>query len=286
MKPVSQPVIPPQPAVEIYGVQDLALFKTHTRDTYRATFGVEAPPYDPSRLTKTWFDSTADTSQPENVSVYKVVARGASGNWIVRQMVIPSAEAAAVNLPGAVRYPPYTAVPTKAVRTAPGDLTPQPVNPDYLSTQAQARRLKVEVGATDVREEPAMSGGFGIAYPAEEGRRLWEVIFKGNGVNAGLLLKNRYTQGIGSPGRWDLSQAEPLWVPDPPAPTGTDDLRSLREVPVRDLLPNEALRATLMGVSVVRTDLLQESAKALGQFTTDDRAILLAIYRAVVPERG
>jgi hypothetical protein len=281
-KPVSQPVVPPQPAAEVYGIQELALFKSYNRDTYRATFGQEAPPYDPSRQPKAWFDSTADTSQPDNIAVYKVVGRGANGNWAIRQLVIPASEAAAVNLPGAVKYPPYTVEPTRAVRTGPGGLPPVPTNPDYLSTHAQASALMVEVGGTAVVEEPPMGGGFGIVYPPDEPRRMWQVIFKGYGVNAGLLLKNRHAQGVGAPGRWDLSQTEPVWVPDPPAPTGLDDPRPLREMPVRDLLPNEILQPGLAGVNVVRSDLRQETAKALGQFTPADRAMLEAVFQAVV----
>ena len=278
--PASLPVIPPQPAQEIYGVQDLALFKTYTRETYRAAFGQEPAPYDPARPPKSWFDSTADTSHPENVSVYRVVARSANG-WAVRQLVVPAAEAAAVNLPGPVRYPAYAVAPAKAVRTAPGDLTPQPVNPDYLSTQAQALVLMVEIGGTAVVEEQAMGGGFGIAFAPDEPRRLWEVVFRGFRTNAGLLLKNRNAQGVGAPGRWDLSEQEPVWVSDPPPPTGLEDSRPARDVPVRDLLPNEALQTTLMGVSVVRTDLRDERAKGLGQFTAEDRAMLVAVYQAV-----
>ena len=73
--PVSQPVVPAQPNQELYSVQDLALFKTYSRDSYRAAFGLEAPAYDPARLLKSWFDSTVDVSDPGNVAVYHVVAR-------------------------------------------------------------------------------------------------------------------------------------------------------------------------------------------------------------------
>jgi hypothetical protein len=282
MRPVSQPVVPPQPPAEFYGVQELALFKTYTRETYRAAFGVEAPPYDPSRIAQTWFDSTADTSRPDNVMVYRIVARDANG-WSVRQLVIPASEAASVNLPGAPRYPPYVVAPSKAVRTAPGGLTPQPVNPDYLSTHSQALELMFEVGGMSIVEEPAMGGGFGIYYPPDEPRRLWHIVIQGRGVNAGLLLKNRNARGVGAPGRWNLSGEEPEWIPDPPPPGGLDDTRPARELPVRDLLPNEVLHSTLMGVVVRRTDLAQPGP---GQFTTQDRAMLEAIYRAVARPDG
>jgi hypothetical protein len=70
-KPISQPVVAVQPNQQYYGTQELSLFKTFSRDTYLATFGVQAPAYDPSRLIKSWFDSTVDLSDPGNVVVYK-----------------------------------------------------------------------------------------------------------------------------------------------------------------------------------------------------------------------
>ena len=281
-QPVSKPVVPAQPNKEFYGVQELALFRTYSRESFRSAFGREAPPFDPDRPAKHWFDSTADTSHPENVVVYKVAARLANGFWGVRQLVMPASEACSVNLPGAVSYPPYIVKPTLATRTGPGGLIPQPLNAEYLSTYEEAERMRTEVGGSGVVEEIALGGGFGTYFPSSEDRRLWEVVIGGRRVNAGYLLKSRHAQGIGAPGRWDLSGETPVWVPDPPAPTGVDDRRPAREVPVRDLLPNEQLQATLTGVGVVRTDLRQEAGKALGQFTPEDRALLLAIYQAVV----
>ena len=79
--PVSQPVIPPQPNQLYYGVSALALFQTFTRETYLSAFGIQAPSYDPTRVIKTWFDSTVDTSNPSNVALYTVVAQAQNGNW-------------------------------------------------------------------------------------------------------------------------------------------------------------------------------------------------------------
>ena len=62
---VSQPVVPAQPSTQFYTIQDLALFKSYSRDSYRAAFAAEAPAYDPTRLRKSWFDSTVDVSSPE-----------------------------------------------------------------------------------------------------------------------------------------------------------------------------------------------------------------------------
>jgi len=197
-------------------------------------------------------------------------------------MVLPAVEAAAINLPGSLRYPSYVVPPTNAVRTGPGGLAPQPVNADYLSLHADALDIMFQIGGSGVSEEPAMVGGFAISYPADEPRRMWQVAFHDRQVNAGLLVKNRNANGVGSPGKWDLTHQEPVWVPDPVAATAPADGRTWRDVPVRDLLPNEALQATLMGIGVVRTDRRLESNKQTGQFTPEDRALLQAIHQALV----
>ncbi len=105
---------------------------------------------------------------------------------------------------------------------------------------------------------------------------------RGQSVNVGALLLTRNAQGVGAPGHWDVSSPQPVWVPDPPAPTGEDDTRPPRAMPVRDLLPNEQLYTGMMGIlGVVRTDLQQTANEASGQFTPDDRTLLRQIYLAV-----
>ncbi len=270
--PVSRPTIPAQPNLLAYGVAELALFKSYTRDSYLAAFGVQAPAWDPSRVRKTWFDSTVDTSDPSNVAVYKVFAADANGVWGFRQMVMPAWEAATVNLPGAVTYPPYTVAPTQV--TSGGS----PVNPNYLSLESDARALMAALGGSGLVQETGNSV-FPIVYPALEPRRIWDFVVNGVLVNAGTLLLAQNANGIGAPGKWDTSKGEPVWIPAPPPPTGADDMRPAREMPVRDLLPNEKLQPGLMGVSVIRTDLQQQQAVQEGQFTADDRATLQQIYR-------
>ena len=122
ISPVSQPVVPAQPSTEFYSIQDLALFKAYSRESYRAAFGVEAAAYDPARLRKSWFDSSVDLSDPDNVAVYRVVAQDQNGNGILRQMVMPAQEAATVNLPGAIQYP---SVHRGAYARHPGRVRPQ-----------------------------------------------------------------------------------------------------------------------------------------------------------------
>ena len=152
--PVSYAMVPAQPDKEFYGLQELALFQSFTRDSYRAKFGVEAPAFDPAKAIKQWFDSAADTSLPENVVVYKVAGRKADGSYSFRQLVIPAADAASVNLPGVQHFPLHVIAPTNAKRTGPGKLTPQSLNPDYLSSLEEAQQLMREMGGSAVVEEP------------------------------------------------------------------------------------------------------------------------------------
>ncbi|MBZ5632810.1 MAG: hypothetical protein LAO55_06725 [Acidobacteriia bacterium] len=272
--PVSEPMVPAQPSAESYSVQDLALFKSYSRQSYRAAFGIEAPAYDPSRLRKSWFDSTVDVSDPSNVAVYRVASQDQNGNAILRQIVIPAQEAAMVNLPGAIQYPPYIVAPTSATRDG------SSINPVYLSLESDAQDLMKELGGNNLRQEELPP--FTADYSSDEPRRPWEFLVRGSPVNVGALLLSRNAQGIGSPGHWDLSSPQPVWMPDPPAPTGADDTRSPREMPVRNLLPNEKLFTGLMGIQgVQRTDLQLTSDEASGKFTPDDRATLRLIYQAV-----
>jgi hypothetical protein len=272
--PVSQPAVPAQPNQEIYSVQDLALFKTYSRDSYRTAFGLEAAAYDPTRLLKGWFDSTVDLSDPGNVAVYRVVGQDPSGHGILQQMVMPAQEAATVNLSGAIQYPPYVVAPTLATRG--GSL----LNPIYLSLESEAQALMTQLGGSNLQQEDLPS--FPATYPADEPRRQWYFLVQGQPVNVGALLLTRNAQGVGAPGQWDLSTGQPVWVSAPPAPTGEDDTRPPRQMPVRDLLANEQLYTGLMGIlGVVRTDLQNAADDASGEFTADDRAMLRMIYLAV-----
>ena len=270
--PVSQPSAPPQPDLAYYGTEALILFRSFTRDTYQAAFGVSAPPYDPSRVIKTWFDSTADTSNPNNVAIYKTLTQVSPGVWGLQQMVLPALEAASVNLTGAITYPPYVAAPTQATRGGSG------INGLYLSLSIDALALMAEIGGTSIVDEGA-TAVFPIVYPAGELRRAWDIMFKGTPLNVGLLLAAQYAQGVGAPGHWDTSGSDAVWVPDPPAPTGIDDTRPPRPMPMRDLLPNEVFKTGLMGVGITRTDLQQAANQASGEFTADDRATLQQIYQ-------
>ena len=179
---------------------------------------MEAPAYDPARLRKSWFDSTVDVSDPDNVAVYRIVAQDQNGNGILRQIVMPAQEAATVNLPGAIQYPPYVVAPTLATRGG------SSLNAIYLSLESDAQALMKELGGDNLQQEELPS--FPATYPGDEPRRPWYFLVRGQPVNVGALLLSRNAQGVGAPGHWDVSSPQPVWVPDPP---GSD--RSGRHAP-------------------------------------------------------
>jgi hypothetical protein len=272
--PTSRPSTPAQPDLDSYGFNELALFKSYTRESYLRDFGAQAPAYDPNRVTKTWFDSTADTSDPDNVSTYKVF-QGVSGQWMVKQLVLPSREAGAVNLPGAIDYPKYVIAPTTA--TFVGD-------PVLLSLRADADVLLRELGlaGTPLVDAAESMIAFKIDYKDDD-RRMWQFVYKGDWINVGALLANKNAHGIGWPGHWEVGTAI-RWVADPPAPTGLDDRRPARPMPVRDLLSNEKIDVALFGgPQIFRTDRQQQKAESSGQFLESDRALLREILRLVQP---
>jgi hypothetical protein len=264
--------MPAQPDLDSYGFNELALFKSYTRESFLKEFGVQAPAYDPNRVTKTWFDSTADTSDPDNVSTYKVFQE-VGGQWMVKQLVLPSREAAAVNLPGAIEYPKYVIAPTTA--TFVGD-------PVLLSLRADADALLKELGlaGTPLVDAAESMIAFKIDYKDDE-RRMWQFLYKGDWINVGALLANKNAHGMGWPGHWDIDAAI-RWVADPPAPTGLDDRRPPRPMPVRELLSTEKIDVALFGgPQIVRTDRQQQRAESSGQFLESDRALLREILRLV-----
>ena len=279
--PVSLPVAPPQPDEATYSPADLALFQEYTRESYRAAFGVDAPPWDPARLYKTWFDSSVFTPQPNTVA-YQIFGQDLTGTWGFQPLTLLLADAAAVNLPGAITYPQYVVQPTSATRGASG------MSANYLSLAADANALLPAFAGISLIDQ-GITPVFPVVYPADEPRRMWAIVMpNGNQLNVGLLLLERNAGGIGSPGHWDTAAdasvgGYPVWVADPPAPTGLDDTRPHCAMPVRALFPNERVGMENLGILaspvIMRADLGQAAAELAGQFTPADRQNLNEVYR-------
>ena len=269
----SVPVVPTQPDLANYAVDALALFQTFSRDSYLVTFDVQAPAWNPAWPAKYWFDSTVDAASAATVS-YTVFD---SASTSFEQLPLSAAEAASVNLPGAVSYPAYVIAPTAATRGGP------PVNPSWLSLQADAAALMTQLGGSNLVDSGVTDTPLDpVVYPATELRRMWEFMLAGTPLNAGLLLAAENASGLGAPGQWNLtSPGSPVWAPTV-IPTGVDDTRPSVAMPLRSLLANEELVPSplgLGGATIVRTDL----AAAQGQgYTAADRALLQQIYNLVV----
>ena len=181
-------------------------------------------------------------------------------------------EAATVNIAGAVVYPPYVIAPTDATRGG------SAINPGYLSLEADAQAVMTALAGTGLFDDGATAVLPNI-YPPDELRRSWSFLWQGRAVNVGQLLVQEYAKGVGAPGHWDVSSGSPVWVADPPPPSGLDDTRPPRPVPVRPLLPNEQLQAGPLGIGiqVLRTDLQLAAEEANGAFTPGDRTMLSQI---------
>ncbi|MGC9971348.1 MAG: hypothetical protein ABSE56_12245 [Bryobacteraceae bacterium] len=271
----SVPVTPPQPDKLSYATSELNLFKLYDRDSYRAAFSAAAPTCDPSKLLKAWFDSTMSAVDPDSLALYKGVLTNKDGTAAVKQFWMTAGEAAVVNLPGRETYPKYVVAPTKAYLPASAQQQNNiPISPADLLTQDQAVMLAVELKGT---VQPAWFAE--TVWPADESRRVYEIVVDGVAYNGGALLMNRYSSGVGAPGHWSkTADGEPTFVFDPPPDCA--GVTSSQPVPVRDLLPNEILKdSPFGGWAVYRTDKQQQQAEAGGQFTPTDRALLQAIAK-------
>src|SRR6202040_4299883 len=106
-----------------------------------------------------------DVSTPNNTAAYRIATQDQSGNEILQQIAMPAQEAATVNLPGAVQYPPYVVAPTLGTRG--GSI----LNPIYLSLESDAQALMTELGGANLQQEDLAS--FPASYPSDELRRPW-----------------------------------------------------------------------------------------------------------------
>lgn len=255
MSPTCVASDPAQPNLPIYGFDVLQRVPLFTRASYLAAFGVQAPNFDVSRPAKYWFDSSADVN-----GAYKYQAVNAVGNFTEQE--IPGAEAAAVNIPGLMTYPPYEIEPTSAavVGTNGSRTAIQAMN---LCTYQDAVKLVASMGlpvSAILDGSGFVYGPFSVDY-AGDSRRLYMISWKAGmppAQFAGNLIALMNAQGVGAPGKWDLTGDSPAWVTAAPGPDGiTADVPTTSiAAPVRSLLPNEGLIATLFAKEIGRRDLL------------------------------
>lgn len=91
-----------------FGLERLHLFPYfQTRKEYEAATGLEAPPFNPTRPPKYWWDPAAKASAKRNVVYDQVIAYSASGTPLVGEkgqpvldlLMLSKDEAATVNIP-------------------------------------------------------------------------------------------------------------------------------------------------------------------------------------------
>ncbi len=209
---LSLPVVQPQPSDAQYSIANITLFKDYDRNTYRQTFGEEAPPFDPSRPVKQWKDDSP------NAGSYLIFTVGASGPALTPYS-LPKAIASTVNLLGKPNFSVYVPTPTSAyVVQLDGtrEVGPRaPLNPAILATRSQAAALAALTKGTVV--DGSFQGTFSDVYPPDESRRLWIIRNAAGDVQVGDLLTRENSGGVGHPGHWDaasLQSGQYMWVLD------------------------------------------------------------------------
>lgn len=244
-------------------ISERHLFPTYDRESYWATFGVQAPPFDATRPVKRWADPTPRAD--DDIVEYTIF------DWARREFTklrLTGRVAKTYNIPGPYHWPQYKPDPTPAVVAGPNGDT-QPLNPLTLTTFEQARELGKEISRMTGAEfdekngviEPQFAPGspFVLEWRGEK-RRQYEIILKVRGRevhhNAGLLLAEKHRNGVGRPGFWQLDPANPevftwvtLYQPEYPPP-GAEEI----PVPVQPLGDNERLEITPFTACVTRIE--------------------------------
>jgi hypothetical protein len=253
-----------QPDAAAYSLDQLALFNTYSRDSWRnreGGDGSQAPPFDPSRKAKRWYDPEAAKKGPSELMSYKI--QGGTGSAHMVAITMTAGEAAKVNLMGVYTYPPYIVRPTGAN-----------TNPYNLTTLEEANALNAELNKDvtplpPVEENNYGSATFPLIYPPDENRRIYQISFKGlAGFRVAALLQQKFAFGIGAPGHWDLSTSVPHWEHENQI-VGENMTPVPQEwgVPLRDLLANEVITThTPLGIpEVARTDRATDESSPLFQ---------------------
>lgn len=249
-----------QPNKPFYSPDELNLFKEYNRESYFMDYGIQAPPYNPGLIIKTWKDSDiTDDSANYNYNVLVKTSDGAK----LMPLVVGGAMARTVNLPGQYTYPAYVVKPTDAVfETSSGHKLP--VNANKLATMAEAEALKKEIGANpvfavgEIRELDLNNPVSTLNYGTES-RRYLTISVNGKDHTVGEVLRMRHKAGVGAPGQWGFD-LELQWRPDTPTDFGLNIPTSqYMQLPKRPLLSNEKLMVGFGGLPlVVRTDMESE----------------------------
>jgi len=214
----------------------LPLFKAFNRISYKAIRGREAGPYDPNRDIKLWED---DNAPKGHAAAYSTWTQNEAPAYV--HFSLPGWIARSVNLPpDLTHYQPWNPLPSDAVVMS-GGVAVSPINPDYLATETEADDLYAAlggIGGVQLWTPDPGPGDIHVQY-GEDPRREFQFYWGAakQVVIVGLLLKQMYINGVGAPGEWNITGAEPRWIPAPPPvlpPT-----YKVVPMPMRNLYPFE-----------------------------------------------
>jgi len=270
--PVSLPTSKPQPDAPVYGVAELDLFTCDTRASYLKRFGVQAPPFNPSRPVQRWFDSSADQLPKDDVYILQYFESLDDGTITRRRKGITNRDASTPNLPGEYQYPQARVLKPSglwvAVTLLPSTDGGLAMVPDFSGERhyIPSEQLSEQAEAIAMRDQ-LRSAGFAMFdgltefydnYSLDEGetRRSWCVISANGQIwSVGYLRTQTDKFGVGAPGHWQITDnGSPNWVCDVVPSSDNDPLPNL-PVPQRTLLPNERLKLAFGGtIQVQRTD--------------------------------
>lgn len=206
------------------------------RAQYKERFGVQAPPFDPSRPKKYWVDPEAGAKAPSDLLEYLVFSERTG---TLQPIQMKAVDAATVNLPGIFVYP------RAAYPSTTSEIDGKPIAPSEIMTREEATALSSEIGGDAVVESESN------AIWRDE-RRYFQIRWRGKLVSAKILREAKNNSGLGSPGTWELSGSDPLWIPQPESDNGVFAV-AYSSVPCRPLAAHERIeRDGLAGVWIVK----------------------------------
>lgn len=266
----SVPVKPEIPAETSYPASRLNLFQEFTRASFKAASGVDAKTFDATKPIKTWIDTSGG---PVDYSSFVDRMSVVTYEKIDMKGMKPDE----VNFFGLHSYEAYIVKPTEATYGVGG----MPVNPLYLSDTKTANELAWALGVPDqVVEDGATGSPYPLVYPANETRRINQIKFKGQLLNAGMLIAEQNYAGVGGEGKWDLSSVEPNWISQ--IVTSIAPATPSLPVPQRPLDVTEKIFVNPFGFSIYKSGVgspLEETGG--GGFTIADRSVMAKILAAV-----
>jgi len=219
-------------------IETLELFRQVNRAQYEAEFGEQAPPFDVTRPDKLWCDNS------ETAGNYMRISRDETGKPSIVPMTMSRELAASVNIPGAYRWPKYTPAPTQAAAQFKDEtgriVATVPVQASDLTMEDETRAIALEVGGVFARD--TSWAAISVVWPADEQRRLYLVHVGSATYNAGQLLRQKYVNGIGAPGKWVNNTSGLRWEPAPQPTAQLDPKVNPVPVPCRQLAADEEFR--------------------------------------------